>query len=121
MALVSGKTGYVNVAGTPYRFAKWSLPLSCNTPKVNNFVDAPYEVYVAGLLGAKLTATGPYDVGNMPLTIGSTYVFVLGVTNAVFLTVTAILNALTPTNDVDGNPAVEIGAQVSGPFSGQIV
>ncbi len=120
MALLSGKTGYVNVGGVPFRFGKWDLTMSAGTPKANNFIDAPYEIYVSGLLGAKLTCSGPYDAGNMPLTIGNVYTWVLGFTPGIFLTVVAVLNNLHPTNDVEGNPQVEIGAQVSGSFSASL-
>ncbi len=120
MALLSGKTGFVNVGGLAFRFGKWSLPMTARTPAANNFVDAPFEVYVPGLLGAKLTCTGPYDSGNMSLTIGNTYDFVLGFAPGIDLSCTAILNALTPTDDVEGNPQIEIGAQVSGEFDIQI-
>ncbi len=121
MALLSGKTGYVTVGGLAFRFGKWSLPMTCRTPAANNFVDAPYEVYVSGLLGAKLTCSGPYDAGNMPLVIGNAYVFVLGFTPGIFLTTPAIVNGLTATDDVEGNPQIEVSAQVSGVFTINIV
>ncbi len=121
MALLSGKTGYVNVAGQPYRFGKWDLTATSGVPKAFNFVDAPYEVYVSGLLGCKLTCDGPYDANGMPLTVGNSYAFVLGFTNAIFLSVTGILNSLNPSNDVENNPIIKIGVQVSGPFSTSII
>lgn len=114
--LLSGKTGFVALAGRKYRFGKWDLPLTMNTPKANNFIDAPFSIFVGGLFEAKLTCDGPYDLGNMPLVLGNVYIFTLGWTPAVSFTVTGYLNSLNPSNDVENNPIVKIGAQVSGAF-----
>ncbi len=92
MALLSGKTGYVLIGGIPYRFGKWDLPMTAGVPKAFNFVDAPYEVYVSGLIGAKLTADGPYDAGNMGMIVSNTYVFSLGWTNTLFVGVTSTVS-----------------------------
>src|SRR6185437_7116347 len=95
---ISGKNGYVNVEGVAYSFGKWRCPMTAGTPKVFNFNGGGFEQYVSGLIGAKVTLEGPWDVGNMPLVVGNTYTFTLGVSVSVFLTVAGIVNSVEPSN-----------------------
>lgn len=99
---------------------KWTLTMSTDTPKISNFTTAPYHAYLAALTGGKLKASAPYNQGNMPLTCGMTYTFVLGYSNTISISVTAIVNEITPTVDVEDAERIEISATVTGSFTAAI-
>ncbi len=117
MALLSGKSGFVLQNGVARRFGKWESPMECDAPKANNFVDAPYKIFIPGLLGTTVTISGPYDAGLMPFTLGSTYTLSLGWTIGLSLGVTGFVKNLKPANDVEGIPTLDVVLQVSGPFT----
>lgn len=114
---VSGKLGYVQQNGVNRGFSKWSFPMKAGTPKVTNFNSAGFAAFVVGIAEATGKIDGPYDVGNCPFSLGSTYTFNFGLTNAVFLTASAIVNSIEPNNDVEDTPHLSIGLQVTGPFT----
>jgi hypothetical protein len=113
--LVSGLLGYVNVDGVAKSFGKWRCPIKVVKPKVNNFKSA-FQRIVSGLVGATIQIEGPWDVGAMGLTAGNSYVFQLGVTPSLFLTVTAIID-VEASNDVEDAPRITITGETDGPFS----
>ena len=112
---LSGKTGFVQANGATYNFSEWGLSIKVGKPKITNFMTAPYQGLVSGIIAGTLKLRGPYNAGNMPLTAGATYVFNLGWAPGLFITVTCIID-LELTNDVEGNPAVMVNGESTGPM-----
>lgn len=116
---ISGTSGSVLVAGVAYAFGKWRFQMKSGLPKVNNFTSA-YQVLVAGLLSGTLTLEGPYDGGNMPLAAGTSYAFTLKFSNAITLTVTAFVEDITPSQDIEDAARISVTAQSTGSFTAAI-
>jgi hypothetical protein len=116
---ISGIAGSTTVGGVTYAFGKWKLSFKSGLPKVNNFTSV-YQQLVTGLLSATLTLDGPYDGGNMPLTAGATYVFVCKFSSAITLTLSAIVESIDPTQDIEDAARVSVTAQSSGSFTAAI-
>lgn len=115
MPYLSGKTGFVLVAGTAFAFGKWRLSISVGKPKVTNFKTSPYQALVSGIYAGKLTLDGPYEATAMPLTAGGEYLFTLGWTAALNIQVTCIID-LDLTNDVEDAPRVSVSGESDGIF-----
>ena len=86
-------------------------------PKVNNFNGGGFQQVVAGLTGGTINLTGPWDVGNMPLTCGNSYSFTLAVNNTVNILVSAIVNNITIDDDVEDAARVKVSAKTNGSFT----
>ena len=95
--------------------------MKMNLPKVNNFNSA-FQQLVVGITSATLTLSGPWDIGNMPFTVGNIFTFVLQATvvGPVTLTVNAIVNDITPESDIDGALTVKVTAETTGSFTAAI-
>jgi hypothetical protein len=122
-SFVSGVVGYVQVGTlttSRYAFKKWTLKMMAALPKMSNFLSS-YQRVVAGLISGQLTVEGPYDGNSMAFTAGGSYVWVLGLSASISITVTALIEDITPTNDVDDAPRVTITAQSDGTFTAAIV
>ena len=125
---LSGITGFVAIAAagggemgaSDYTFAKWSVSLKTNLPKVNNFSSA-FQLLVAGLQDATIQLEGPYNEGNMPLTTGVQYDFFLGWVSGIYLSVPAFVESIDPDNDIDGAPRIKVTAKSSGSFTVSIM
>jgi hypothetical protein len=102
-----------------YAFGKWRIPMQSNLPRVNNFTSA-YQVLRKGLIRANIVLEGPYDAGNMPLAVNGSYLFTLGWTASLALEVTAVVNDITPDNNVEDAPRCNISAESSGAFTARI-
>lgn len=115
---LSGVTGFITVTppGTDFDFQKWGLSLKTGLPKVNNFSSA-FQILVAGLSSATITADGPYNEGNMPLVSGNYYAFALGWDAGISILVSGYIESLDLDNDVEAAPRVRITAQSSGSFT----
>ena len=116
---LSGIGAATTVGGVTYAFGKWRLSFKSGLPKVNNFTSV-YQQLVVGLLSATLTLEGPYDGGNMPLTAGTSYVFVCKWSNAIILTVTALVESIDGSQDIEDAGRVTVTAQTSGSFTASI-
>lgn len=124
-SFIGGTTGYVQfgtLTAQRYGYKKWALAMSCNLPKVNNFLDAPYQRVVAGILSAKVSISGAYDQNGMgALVAGQSYRFVLGFSASISFTVTALVSALNLSNDVEDAPRVDgVEADSDGTFTASI-
>lgn len=117
---LSGITGFVKISTTAYAFTKWSLEMRAVIVKANNFTSS-YQQVVSGLVSASLTLEADtYDQGNMPFTVGTSYIFILGYTVGVSVTVTIVLESITPTVDVEGGQPIKITGQSNGSFTAAI-
>lgn len=116
---ISGIYGSVTVGSTPFALGKWKLSMKTNLPKVNNFT-AAFQLLVAGLTSATITASGPYDGGNMPLICGNEYSFTLAYNNTISFVVTAIVESIEPEDDIEDAGRVSITAQSNGVFTAAI-
>lgn len=120
--LLSGKSGSVNInGGSSMSFGKWACPMTCKAVPAHNWVSSPYEMYVPGLLGAKVTLDMPsLDSGNVGLSAGTAYTFLLNWTSILGLTVVGFITDLAPDNDVEGAPKLRVGVQVYGAFTASV-
>lgn len=118
--ILSGKSGSTNIGATSYSFGKWKVALKTNLPKVTNWNSGGFQQLVSGITEATLTISGPYDAGNMPFTVGNSYIWLLNWTNVLGLSVPAIIESIDADNDVDGNPTISITARSSGNFTAAI-
>lgn len=117
---ISGTSGLVTIGSTNYSFAKWRIAIKSGLPKVTNFNSTPYQLLVAGILSSTVTLEGPYNQGNMAFTAGVSYVWILKWTPSISLTITGFIEELTPDDDADGSPRVNITIQSSGSFTASI-
>jgi|SRR5581483_9558463 len=118
----AGKTGSVLVGTVSYAFKEWSINMEEKLVEVSNFVTGAYRFYAGALTGATLDLTGPYDVGpagsggNMALVTGNTYSFTLNVNGTVSLVVSAIVNKVSLTQNIDDVAQVKVSATIQGSF-----
>jgi hypothetical protein len=117
---LSGKFGFVGVTGTNYSFGKWSTPMKVGLPKVTNFNSGGYRVQVVGIFEGQIELEGPWEIGAMPLAVGTEYTFTLGVTAGLSIAIAAIVETITPSNDVEDTPRVKVTAQSQGAFTASI-
>ena len=116
----SGVLGSVIVGATEYNFGKWSVPIETALVPVNNFSSA-FQLLVAGLTKGGATIEGPWDVGNMPLTSGESYVFKFYVNVDVYVSFVALVGKITPSTDIEGAARVEVQLGSTGSFTAGIV
>lgn len=117
---LAGKSASVSVAGTLYRFKKWKLDMKAGVLNVTNFQSGGYREVVPGIIEASLELEGPYDGGNMPLTVGTSYAFTLTYSGAINILVTAMVAKIAPDVDVEKEEIIHVTAEVSGTFTAAI-
>lgn len=116
---IGGPSGSVLVAGVPYAFGKWRCGMKANLPRVNNFTSA-FQQLVVGLKSNSITLEGPYDGGNMPLTVGNSYAFTLRFTAGLDLLITALVAEISPSQDIEDAARISITCESSGTFTASI-
>lgn len=117
---LSGTTGHVLLGATEYSFGKWRLDMETAVPKVTNFTSGGFQALVSGITKGTITLEGPYNQGNMPLTCGNSYSFVLKWTASVSITVTALITKLSIDDDAEAAPRVNVTAESNGTFTAAI-
>jgi|SRR5215831_2337420 len=118
---LSGITGSVKVGAAAFAFGKWALSISANLIPVNNFTGGGYQQLVPGVLKATLTLDAlTYDQGNMPITAGQKYTFVLGYTATITTSIGIYVESVEPTVDYDGAQPIKITGQSDGSFTAGI-
>lgn len=120
MARLSGKSGSIALGGTNYDFGKWELEFDGDDPEVTNFSSGGCYENLAGIDKSTITADGPYNAGNMPLTRGVVYTFLLRASNAVTWTVAARVKSIKPVTDVKDAVRLSITAVSTGVFTPSI-
>lgn len=122
----AGTQGSVQVGTANYAFKTWTINMDEKMVDVSNFNTGGYRVYVGSLKGATLDFDGPYDVGpsgsggNEPLVLGTSYSFTLGVNSTVSLVVSAIVNKITLSQNVEEAAMLKVSATVTGTYTSQI-
>jgi hypothetical protein len=119
-AYVSGLTGSVKIGATSFSFDRWKLTIKTVLVEVTNFTSGGFQQFVTAITGATLTVSGPYNTGNMAFVCGVAYIWILGFTALIALTVTAIIETLEPDVDAKGRASVSITAQSHGAFTAAI-
>lgn len=118
---IAGKVGFVKVGSVPYCFTKWKASMKVNPLKVTNFCSEGYQELIDGIKSATITLSGAYDEGNMPLTVGTQYTFILGWDTGIELSIDALVTDITPTvNANDEADQIEVTAESSGSFDAVI-
>jgi hypothetical protein len=121
MAVLAGKSGAISLGGTAYAFGKWTADMSADILDVTVFTSSGYKANIAGLVGAKITADGPFNSTAMALTAGNSYAFVLTMDSGVTLTVTARVGNINVVTDVKDAVRVSISAESTGSFTAALV
>lgn len=116
---IGGPSGSVLVGGVAYAFGRWRFSIKGGLPRVNNFTSA-FQQLVAGLTSGTITLEGPYDGGNMPLAILTSYVFTLKYSNAITLAATALVGEINPSQDIEDAGRISVTAETSGTFTAAI-
>jgi hypothetical protein len=116
----SGTTGFVKLGAATYAFGKWKLAIKGGTPPVTNFTGGGFQQIVPGVVKGTLTLSGPWDYGNMPLVVNTSYVFHLGLDTGIELVVTAQVSGIEPEDDVEDAARVTVTAESNGAFTAAI-
>ena len=114
---VSGLTGHISVGGQNWRLNKWSIPLKTKLVPVTNFESGGFQEMLACIKSSSISASGPYDQGNMGMTTGNSYAFVLVLNSNISISVTALIDSLELDDDAEGNATIKISAQSNGAFT----
>lgn len=85
---ISGNASYVKLGVLEYSFNKWRLPIDGGVKKFFAFGHNFQRTLPGGVAGQP-QVSGPYNAGNMPLTINALYELHLGWAVGVELVVTA--------------------------------
>lgn len=117
MAVLAGKSGSITLAAAAYAFGKWTCDMGADILDVTSFASSGYKANIAGLVGAKITADGPFNSAAMSLTAGTSYEFVLTMGGAVNITVTARVGNINVVTDVKDAVRVSISAESTGVFT----
>jgi hypothetical protein len=119
---LAGIQGAVKFTATAYAFGKWKATIKNKLGDVSNFTGGGYEQWIAGLTGAKITLEGPYDEGNMPITVGNSYSLVLQFTSTgpITLSLTALCETIEPSVDVQNPQGITATFQSTGSFTAAI-
>jgi hypothetical protein len=119
---LSGVIGFVKISTTTFAFTKWSAEMKCKIVSANNFTGDGYQQIVSGVTSATITVeSDTYDEGNMAFTCGAAYTFLLGYMTGVQLSITVIIESITPTVDYNGGQPIKIVGQSNGSFTASIV
>lgn len=117
---ISGKSGGVKVGATAYSFGKWKALMKMNLPSITNFTSGGAQALLDAIKRATITLVGPYNQGNMPFVVGTTYTWLLHFTDAINLSIPAKVESIDVDNDVETNPVITITAQSDGTFTAAI-
>jgi hypothetical protein len=119
MAFFSGKTGSLTVGGTAQPLTDWSIDIKSENIDTTNFSDVGYQTNSAGVGGAEITASGPYD-GTAGASVGASVAFILvasGDVGAPSITVTARISSIKVDVNVKGVAQISYTASSNGSFS----
>lgn len=117
--MLSGVTGHVVIEGTAHNFGKWRCSMKNKAVDRAGFLSQGYAANARGRTSGTISLTGPYD-GGLPVTVGEVYEFHLGYTDDLELVVTARVTELTPANDADDGPVLDVTAESTGPFDAAV-
>jgi hypothetical protein len=119
--MLSGILGSVVVNGSAYNLGKWRISMKNKAVDRAGFLSQGYQANAKGRTGGTISISGPYDGVGPPLTVGDDYEFTLGFTDDLNIVVNARVTDITPANDADDGPVVDISAESNGPFTAAIV
>jgi hypothetical protein len=112
----SGTEASVMVGSVTMRFSKFDFDVDVKDVAVNNFSSAQ-QLLTFGLGKGKVTLSGPYDIGNMPLEAGNVYVVTLNVNEDVSFVCPCMLNHYKISDDVEDAPRITCDFNSTGTFS----
>ncbi len=109
---LSGVQGSVQIGGFVYTFGKWDLTTETKGQLVNNFSSNGRQQVVPGVTSAELSLEAlTYDLGNMPLVTGSSYVMILGYDATHSFQAIFYVESINMTVDYDGLQSVKVKAK----------
>ncbi len=113
MAAQSGKVLGTLINDVAFKFDEYACDIMGELPDVSNFEAGGGVVRLAGVVDNEFTFSGPYDVGNMPLTHGTQYNIKARVAPGVFLTMVGRVSNLKPTGKYKDAGRVSVTFQAS--------
>lgn len=78
MAFKSGKLSFVEFNNVRYKFDEFTLNIDGDLPDMSHFGAGGGVYLVDGVTFNEIDLSGPYDVGNMPLSRGNEYTVKVG-------------------------------------------
>lgn len=117
---ISGKAASISIQGVTMAFRKWKLSMKADALDVTNLTSGGYREVIDGIISGSLSMEAPYDQGNMPLDVGTTYTVVLTYTTGITLTVSALITEIAPDIDVKREEVISVSAEVTGTFTATI-
>lgn len=118
-AFISGNSSYFRLGAVSYSFNGWRLNVDPGLKKFFAFGSA-FQRTLPGGFAASISADGPYNAGNMPLTPGVVYEAHLGFDTGIEFVVSARLGPVDYTNKIQagGDPAtISVTLESEGAFS----
>ncbi len=102
---ISGNDSYVKLGAQSYSFSKWRLPVDGGVKKFFTF-GSNFQRTTAGGIAATPVVEGPYNSGNMPLTVNTVYELHLGFAVGVELVLNARLSSVEFSTEISagGDP-----------------
>lgn len=120
MAQLAGKSGSIGFGASNFALREWTVDMRIDPIDTTNFDSAGYKENIAGLIGATISARGPYNQGAMAVTGGSSYAFNLRVNSTTGFAVTARVTSIRLVTGVDNAVQVDISAESTGSFTAAI-
>lgn len=121
---LAGKGGYCAInsgaGSSSFAFDTVKPSMKNNLAEVSNFTGQGFEQWLGGLNGCKLTMSGPYDQGNMALSLGGACTITVGYSSTTNLVVTALIETIEPEVKVKDAERISVTAQSNGPFTAAV-
>ena len=103
-----------------YSFDKWGLAINCHLPEITNFTSQGFQALLSSIFSGDISASGPYNRGNMPFTSGTLYIWELGFTANININTPGIIDKIDIKDVVSNSPRVELTAKSTGVFLASI-
>ena len=110
----------ITVGGTAFAFDSFKFSPKNKVADVSNFTGGGYRQFIAGLTDGKVTCTGPYDEGNMPVTVGAAGTLVLTYVTGTTVSCPCLCESIDADVKIDDAQKVSMTFQITGSFTAAI-
>jgi hypothetical protein len=114
---VTGKVGFFLANGLPLGFGSWKIAQKVEKIKVPTWLSPQFKYWLPGQFDATATVTGSWNIGAVPVALGSTYTFAFGAAVGVNILLTGFVSDINTSNDVEGQPLLNFDVQQNQAFS----
>lgn len=113
MSLISGKLAFVLINSTDFSFDEYTMNIDGELPDMSHFGAGGGVYLVDGVTINDVELSGPYDIGNMPLTRGAEYDVSLGLAVGIMLEATCRVAKISVSNKYKDGPRVKVSLKAS--------